>query len=256
MSIKVMSWVWDNGPTAAVDRLVLLALADFCDDQGKCWPSMDRIGEKACMTGRGARNVIRRLEEEGWISVAVGGGRGGCSTYQIIMQKEEHRSRNEIPGTEYPEPENPERGDIKPGTPRPKTRNAGSAEPSLNHQEPSLSAQAAPARVLRFEEFWNAYPHRNGTKKGRKPAEAKYRAAVKRGVPEQAIIDGARAAWRHPDVLRGFARDPTTWLNQAGWEDSVTTHPPPTADPKRAAHLDRLRRITASYQPAKPGGLT
>jgi uncharacterized protein YdaU (DUF1376 family) len=75
-------------------------------------------------------------------------------------------------------------------------------------------------RVLRFADFWNAYPHRDG-KRGRKLAEAKYRAAVKRGISEQTIIDGAKRAHSDPRVKAGYARDPTTWLNQAGWDDEI-----------------------------------
>lgn len=88
------------------------------------------------------------------------------------------------------------------------------------------SAQASPPRVTRFEEFWTAYPHRNGAKKGKQPALDKYRKAVKGGVPEDAIIDGARAAHKHPDVVRGYARDPVTWLNQSGWLDETGSGAP------------------------------
>jgi hypothetical protein len=74
--------------------------------------------------------------------------------------------------------------------------------------------------IAHFAEFWAVYPHRDG-KRGRKPAEAKYRAAVKAGVPEQSIIAAARRYGGDSRVKAGFARDPTTWLNQAGWEDEL-----------------------------------
>jgi uncharacterized protein YdaU (DUF1376 family) len=90
----------------------------------------------------------------------------------------------------------------------------------------SLPPKSAPGPT-RFAEFWEVYPHRDG-KRGRKPAEAKYAAAVRRGVPEQTIIDGAIRARSDPRVIRGFARDPATWLNQMGWEDEP---PDPAARP-------------------------
>ncbi len=71
-----------------------------------------------------------------------------------------------------------------------------------------------------FAAFWNAYPHRDG-KRGRAVAEAKFAAAVKRGIPPQTIIDGAKRAHSDPRVKAGYARDPTTWLNQAGWDDEI-----------------------------------
>lgn len=75
-----------------------------------------------------------------------------------------------------------------------------------------------------FQAFWDAYPHRNGQKKNRKGAEAKFAAALKRGVTADQIMAGVKAMSQFPDVQRGFARDPVTWLNQQGWTDE-----PPTA---------------------------
>lgn len=107
-------------------------------------------------------------------------------------------------------------------------------------------AQAAPSRVSRFDEFWSVYPHRNGTKKGKAPALEKYRRAVKSGASEQAIIDGATAAHRHPDVVKGYSRDPATWLHQIGWQDEIAARG--ADDPEREAKLKRLRRIAAEYE--------
>lgn len=113
----------------------------------------------------------------------------------------------------------------------------------------SCATPAAPQPV-RFDEFWDAYPHRGGVKRGKKPSQAKYAAAVRAGVPEQTIIDGANRARGDPNVQRGYARDPATWLNQAGWEDEIAE---PTAallpfpsnrdEAKRHAAEERNRRI-------------
>lgn len=93
---------------------------------------------------------------------------------------------------------------------------------TFNHTDTDTDTEKkdrdAKASLERFAEFWEVYPHRDG-KRGRKLAEAKYRAAVKRGVAEQTIIEGAKRAQNDPRVKAGFARDPTTWINQAGWED-------------------------------------
>lgn len=136
MSIKVMSWVWDNGPKDPTERLTLLALADWADDTGSCYPSMVGIAEKTGVTERGARGIVRRLEASGWITIKTGGGRGGKNVYRVLMDK---------PGTTNPEPEtgnepetrnvatlNPERDCTKPGTTVPPNRQ----EPSRNHHQP------------------------------------------------------------------------------------------------------------------------
>lgn len=73
--------------------------------------------------------------------------------------------------------------------------------------------------VDRFDEFWAVYPHRNGRKAGKAAAAKKWRSARSRGVPQQTMIDGAVRAQQDPQVVRGYARNPETWINQQGWED-------------------------------------
>jgi hypothetical protein len=103
-------------------------------------------------------------------------------------------------------------------------------------------AKASLVRLDRFAEFWDVYPHRDG-RRNRKGAEDRYHAAVRSGVSEQDIIDGARRAHGDRRVLAGYARDPTTWLNQLGWLDEVPAaeiHPlkPEAANVRQPSRLD------------------
>jgi hypothetical protein len=104
--------------------------------------------------------------------------------------------------------------------------------------EPAAVAMSAlvgqpPSPLAGFPEFWELYPHRDGAKRKRADAEKVYAKAVRNGVEPATILAGARAAHCQPDVIRGYARDPTTWLNQKGWEDQ-----PP--DPDRIPHGGHL----------------
>ena len=67
MSIKVMSAVWANGPDSKTELLVLLALADNADDQGKCWPSYATIARKSRITRRHVIRIISKLCKDGYI---------------------------------------------------------------------------------------------------------------------------------------------------------------------------------------------
>ncbi|MDF3606308.1 hypothetical protein PE067_09270 [Paracoccus sp. DMF-8] len=89
----------------------------------------------------------------------------------------------------------------------------------------SARSTAPSPDVSRFQEFWDAYPHRGGTKRNRSGAEDKYRAAIKAGASQQEIIDGAGRAHTDQRVRDGYARDPTTWLNQQGWKDEIQPQP-------------------------------
>ena len=157
MSIRVMSWVWDHGPSDRGELLVLLALADFADDDGNCWPAMVKVAEKARVCERGARKIIRRLEEIGLLKTVVGGGRHGCNQYRIAIENPERRSPTkpgtaDRPGTVNPVPRSPrnavppEPENTKPGTGEQKTRNRGSAEPSGSIIDPSERRGRAGAR--------------------------------------------------------------------------------------------------------------
>lgn len=105
MSIKVTTWVWENGPETPVERFVLLALADFADDQGRCWPSVATIARRCCMSDRNARRILRRLEVGGWLTCAVRHGRNRTSRYRIHLPETAHSvGTQRSPG--HPQPEN------------------------------------------------------------------------------------------------------------------------------------------------------
>lgn len=236
MSVRIMALVWDSG-LPPNDRLVLLAIADFCDDSGTAWPSIARVAEKCGMSDRGVRKIIRRLEHSGWLETDVGGGRRGCSEYRVKPGTEfppEHRS----PGTPFPTPRNQSAENPEPGSPEP-SRTV--IEPSTHVPGTKLCPAQGTVRVTRFEEFWETYPHRDGRTRNRATAEKKYKAAVKRGVSEQTILDGVARAKKDRRVLNGFARDPTTWLNQRGWEDEEISRP--EASRATAEQIERYRSM-------------
>ena len=133
MSIKIMSMVWEVGPQKQADRFVLLAIADYANDDGEAWPSISGICRKTCMSERGVQTIIRRLEAEGWLSVETGKGRKNCNIYTI-------KTPHHLP----PAPRAPPRMDAE--TPHMDAKNPAprAPEPSYNHQEPSFFGDDAP----------------------------------------------------------------------------------------------------------------
>jgi hypothetical protein len=131
MSIKIMSTIWDRGPDNQSERFVLLALADYANDEGECWPSIEGVARKTCLTDRGVRKIMRRLEETGWLEIEAGGGRKNCNLYRIktlnIVQPEHRSPLNLVPENPEPRSLNPE---------------PCSAEPSRTIKEPSDSNSA------------------------------------------------------------------------------------------------------------------
>jgi hypothetical protein len=73
MSIQLVSMVFAAGPSKSTDRFVLLALANYADENGQCWPSVARVGRDVAMSASTVREAIRRLEVDGWLSTREGG---------------------------------------------------------------------------------------------------------------------------------------------------------------------------------------
>lgn len=128
MSIRIMSWVWDSGPADQAQTMVLLAIADFCDDSGMCWPSVASIAQKARMSERNARRIIRALQDAGWLDIEEQRGRNQTNRYRV-KKPDIVSARTECPPGQM-EHENRTNGARKPDT-------AMSAEPSRTIREPS-----------------------------------------------------------------------------------------------------------------------
>lgn len=78
MSIRVMDTVWRKFPQGGPALLCLLALADWCDDDGgNLYPSIAKLAVKMRVTRRRTQEAIRALEESGFVEV-VGNRHGGA----------------------------------------------------------------------------------------------------------------------------------------------------------------------------------
>lgn len=90
VSIKAMSTVWDVFPNGGTDLLTLLALADWSDDSGRCYPSIGAIAKKTRLSTSQARRVVHALIEDGFVSVLgneYGGAPGATRQYQINLDR-------------------------------------------------------------------------------------------------------------------------------------------------------------------------
>ena len=84
MSVKYIQKVWDTSPYKAEKLLVLLALADWSNDDGYCWPSIDKIARKARITERGAFKIMAEFKEDKTILlIEQGGGRSKNNIYRL-----------------------------------------------------------------------------------------------------------------------------------------------------------------------------
>ena len=81
-----MTLVWEHSAQNGNALLLLLAIADFADDNGISFPSVGRLALKSRMSERNTHYVIKQLVAAGELTVERGAGsRKGTNRYQILV---------------------------------------------------------------------------------------------------------------------------------------------------------------------------
>lgn len=88
MSIYVSSLVWQCPDLEdKSELLVMLALADFADDDGgNVYPSKSRLAFKARQSVRNIRYVLEKLESKKYITITLGGGPNSVNLVRINLE--------------------------------------------------------------------------------------------------------------------------------------------------------------------------
>ena len=106
MSIDVMREVWKHADFKGGALLVLLAMADWADDEGgNIFPKVETLARKARLSVRGAQLALRELEDARVIEkvIEATGRPGRASEYKIVLarvkklQASENTERGAIP---------------------------------------------------------------------------------------------------------------------------------------------------------------
>ncbi|KQB12539.1 helix-turn-helix domain-containing protein [Rhodobacter capsulatus] len=247
MSFELVDAILKGGPERSADKLVLIAIASFQNAKtGRCDPSMAAVAERASMTERGARSIIRRLEADGWLSVSTGGGRAGCSTYHVNTERHsgftgenpEHGSpfQNTKPGTPCTETrnattQNPERHSVNPeprsAEPRRTKKNKEGGNPPAGADCAAIDgeiisdAAGDPNFAAQFSAIYENWPRKSGEAEARKA----FFAAIASGASIEDIARGAaayvldrRADRRGPAAVVRYTTGLAKWLNGREWE--------------------------------------
>ena len=83
MSVHAYAWAWQQPTASPNQKLVLMAMCEFADSTGLCWPSMATL---ARMTGLHRSTVFRALDDliaEGAVMRAT--GKGKSNTYRLML---------------------------------------------------------------------------------------------------------------------------------------------------------------------------
>lgn len=136
MSVRTMAKVWEQSQHGGTELLMLLAIADFADDDGNAYPSVATLAKKCRMKPRNANYVLAALQASGELKVTLNGGPRGANRYRVMFDA---LGVQEIAGVQN-------RAGVQSNAPTPakdcaKPLQPIADEPSLNHQEPPVRAK-------------------------------------------------------------------------------------------------------------------
>jgi hypothetical protein len=190
-----MAQVWKAEMSNINDKFVLLALADYADEDDKCFPSSKTLATKCCLHKRTVQKAIVRLEEAGYITKEERVRKdGSCSSNHYVVSLS-RLGDGPQPPCSAPEP-------------------TAFLNQSVNQpEEPTKKIiETSP-----FDVFWADYPK----KKGKGAARAAYARALKK-TTSVTIMSGLLKSDIQTAKDIQFVPHPATWLNQECWDDEDT----------------------------------
>ena len=197
MSLRALTWAWEQELTNPSEKLVLLAIADHANDDGMCWPSMSHVAERCLLSTRQIQRITEQLVDYGLVTRERRkrpDGTLGTYTYTLNI----HRTPMSGP-TGHPRP-------VVHRTPvsAHNRHNRTVIEPTHDH----------------FDRFWQLYP--------RKIAKQKCARWWQRNTDmvSPVILTGIQRwadYWQQSNTETRYIPHPYTWLTQERWYDD----PPP-----------------------------
>lgn len=250
MSVKAIAWAFELYIEDALAKLVLLALADYADNNGNCWPSVESISVKASCSRASVFNKLKELEAAKWLlrqKRRTDSSRQTSNYYTLNLDRKPD-SRVYIVDS-APSPDSidvdsaPRRSKLtkKLNVSKTKARvtsqkaestcvdsdmnRQADSEPSKNirgglFDQPEVTKARGPAWPSDYQEqFWRLYPRRVE----KKSAMAKLDALRKSGTVQfdelMAAVSRYSAAVSGTEIQ--YIKHPTTWLNKGCWDDDI-----------------------------------
>jgi DNA-binding transcriptional MocR family regulator len=140
MSVQAISWALSVKTGSPSAKAVLLAIANYADANGRCWPSQRRIADETEQSIDSVQRRLRDLEKGGFIArERRDRGDGGRASDWIILRMP---SLAADCGTPTADCDTPPRTIAAPPTALLRGHNEPSSEPSVKKKESSLRSEA------------------------------------------------------------------------------------------------------------------
>ena len=96
MSLDISKAVWEGSRSKGSERLLLLAIADFADINGRAWPGITRLKKMTRLSERSIQALRKSLVRRGELTITKPGGGNTTNHYRIEVQT--LRGRKDCPG--------------------------------------------------------------------------------------------------------------------------------------------------------------
>lgn len=217
MSVKALTWAFEQVTELPVDKLVLLALADYAGHDGTCFPGQEALAKRALCSTDTVQRAIRRLMADGLLTkqrrYSAMGHRTSDGYTLEVGTTSSGLSRKLRPEHNEPKPQIAVK--TKPHLDaEPKPQSCGlDNEPLLNRQEekpPTPKGGATPFDALSAYEAWNATALRCGLPQASKLTPDRQRKIIAR------LKDYGQDGWAQ--ALANIERSSfLTGKNDRGW---------------------------------------
>ena len=201
-----MSAAWDID-VPQTEKMVLLCLCDYANDEGECWPSVESLSRKCSVSDRTVQRAIRKLQDMGILKVRQSQGRI-ANVYAIDLSQPRHSVTPTECHPDTVSPLTPTQCHPNPDTVSPK--------PSRTIKQPSMSSPDVDDFTFDdFVESWNEVAAAHDLPSLKAPTKAR-KAAFRQRKREFPQMGQWQAAFRtlrtskflHGDNDRGWKANP------------------------------------------------
>lgn len=231
MSFQAMAWAVSH-KLPSKDKFVLVMMANYADEDGKCWPSLNRLADDTSMSRSTIQLAIKGLEAAGMLRIEQRSQDGvKLPNYYYLNLKKVYRETvqcTDLDGEVY--------------------RQTVEGIPTVGNKP--IKEPITKDSIVGFEKFWLACPRRVGKEAARKA----YEKARKLASDEELLTGIRRYAATRAGQDEQYTVHPATWLNQGRWADEsgdyLTTNEP-RREMTREEQIEASRRFWAQFEGGK-----
>ena len=74
MAWQILRSVMENNDVGGAAKLVALVLANYANEKGLAWPSIESLAEKTGLSTRQIQRLVPQIEKAGLLRITTGGG--------------------------------------------------------------------------------------------------------------------------------------------------------------------------------------